>query len=155
LTITQALAGLLLLSPAFGGVAHDGSNSENLIGCIAKQRDTEFHQDPRPVLPDGGHGEQLRPVPGHACLHDLPERVPVPGTELFRDDEIQALANRFRGRVPEDRPGAGVPQADDPLAVGHDDGVRGIFYDLAVQPSRFLRCHSPRPSLMASPPRPG
>jgi hypothetical protein len=66
----------------------------------------------------------------------------VPGAKLLRDDQVEALAKRFLGRVSEDSLGTGVPQADDAVAIGHDDGVRGVFHDLAAQPTEIRCFHS-------------
>lgn len=63
-----------------------------------------------PSFPGGRHGEQHCHAPGDACLHDLPEPLPVPGTEPLRDDQVEAVTDRFRRRVSEDD---AVPEAAD------------------------------------------
>jgi hypothetical protein len=56
-------------------------------------------------------------------LHRPPEASPMTRSQSFRDGEVQALADRRHGAVPEQQLGTGNPPPDGPGRVSDDDGV--------------------------------
>src|SRR5690349_8857742 len=77
----------------------------------------------------GGHGQKLVAVAGVPRHHGLEVTLPMPLALLLRDDQIQVLAQRLVRREAEHPGGTVVPQSDDPVRVGHHDGLGGFFDD--------------------------
>ena len=63
------------------------------------------------------------PIAALPGFHHPVEPGPVPGPLRLRGDEVERLAQGFRGSVAEQALGTRVPKADHALAVGIDDGV--------------------------------
>ena len=64
------------------------------------------------------------------------------GTETFRDDEIEALADRFLGGISKERFRPRIPDANHAVAVGEDDGIGRLFDDAPMQPGiRLFTVH--------------
>src|SRR6266542_3056751 len=125
----EALSELLLFCPSLADVPHDGRHAQNVACRVAKKCHAELYRYPCRVLADGWNGEQFPAVPCDPGRHRFSEAGPVPLTQPLRDDEVQALAQCLLRRIAEDSLSSSVPEANDTVAIGQDDRVRGTLHD--------------------------
>ena len=58
------------------------------------------------------------------CCHDLTVAGPVPRPEVFRNDDVRDWPDGFLGGEAKDANGAGIPEVDEAVAIGGNNGIR-------------------------------
>jgi hypothetical protein len=113
---------------AFGYVAQDRDQPDELVCCVSHRGDREFNGNLVAVLLDSRNRKNIAvTVAAFAAFHDAVIAVPMALLQPRRDDDVQRSTNSICARIAEDPLCAGIPEDDDSLLVGGDNriGVRG------------------------------
>src|ERR1043165_7123975 len=112
-----------LLEPG-GDVAHErGDPVDPAVGAL--QRDEgELEREPRAVLAHAGDREQIAvAVAAAAGCHERPIAAPVARAQPFRNDGVEALAERLVLTILKNAHGAWIPETDHAVPVAGDDCI--------------------------------
>jgi hypothetical protein len=107
-------------------IAEDGGNAQYLSLYAPDPHHGKLQRNARPVLPHCRYGKQLSVVLGDPCGHHPTEAVPVLLAQAFRDNQLQGLSHDLRGGIAKDGFGPTIPEPNDALPVGKDDGLLGV-----------------------------
>src|SRR5205823_7516038 len=92
------------LLKALGHVAHDGHGARDSLRPISQQHDGELDRNPRALPGQAGYRQQVAvAIAARTRLHCLAKSAPVPGTQVFGNDQVERLAGGLGGRRSEER----------------------------------------------------
>lgn len=113
------------LCEALGHVAQDGHRSIRPAASVAQHCNREFDGDALTTLGQGRNRQQIsRAVAALAGRHCVPISSPMPRPEILGNDEIERLSHCLIGREAENSHSAGIPESDDAVTIGRDNGIR-------------------------------
>ena len=114
-----------LFCEAPGHIAENGDRSIRLSASVAQYCNREFDGDALTALGQGRNRQQIsRAIAALAGRHCMAISSPMPRPEILGNDEIERLSHRVIRREAEDSLGAGIPESDDTVTVGRDNGIR-------------------------------
>jgi hypothetical protein len=104
-------------------VAHDRDYADHFPGII-QRHDREFNRDRSSVSVQRRNRKQVSlSVTAFAGLHGVPVSVPVALPQPLGDDHVEGTANRGITGMTENAFSARIPEANDPIAIGSNDGI--------------------------------
>src|SRR5581483_5518030 len=131
----------------FQGNSARGERAHNALLPVAQKPESELDVKLAAVLVPRPRDDRRAVQARLSRLDGALVAAPMRRAQMFRDDEVEAFANRLARGVAEQRFRARVPDADRALAVGEDDGIGRLLDDglqqiRTRQRNRGIGCHS-------------
>ena len=118
---------------AFGDVARGLGDADDLAGGRADRGDAQRNVDGAAILAHARRLEMFNRLASAGPFDDIAYLV----APVRRDDDVDALADRFRCREAEQAFGGSVPAGNGAVQQFGDDGVVGRFHDRAEEAFAF------------------
>lgn len=118
---------------ALGDFAAVGERADDGAGVVFDDGEGHFDVEFGAIGAAGAGGEGLAAVFGFAGGECPVVAFPVSIAELLGDDEVEVAAEGSCGGVAEHGFSGGVPNLDDSVGAGEDDGVGGLLQQAGGQ----------------------
>ena len=121
-------------------IAEDGCRSNELSHLVMQQDNREFDGNAPAILGQSRHRQQvaLAVMTFAGCHYPIVSR-PMACSEIFRNDQIEGISDRFLCGKAENSHRPGVPKADNAADIGGDDRIRSRSENRLGKTARYAR----------------
>src|SRR5947208_5898817 len=113
----------LLLLPALGVIAYDGSDARGVTVRGVEQGYSEGDRETLAIFAQGRDPQDVSIVARLTCPHNGVISIPVPLPEALWDNEVERVAYCFGGREAKETLGSRVPQHNQAFDISNNDRI--------------------------------